>query len=204
MESENRSSASETDKTDPGKPAGPTTEPRCCRDSCDGCWRRPCGRWGSAHRWLFALLIIGIIAFFARGAYYGYPWDCGSRYQSFRPHASVLMNAAPYHAEWLVDRMMDDVNASDEQKSKARAIVKSAASDVQALVAKHRDSHAALLDIVKAPALDRGQLESLRARTVSGMDDSSKRLTTAFGDLLEVLTPAQRQELAARFEYRFR
>lgn len=115
-----------------------------------------------------------------------------------------MMNDMPYHAEWLVDRMMDDVKASDEQKTKARAIVKSAASDMQALVAQHRDSHDALLNIVKAPVLDRGQLEALRARTVSGMDESSKRLTTAFGDLLEVLTPEQRQELAARFEYRFR
>lgn len=202
MESENKPAVGETDQTN--NPAGPDKESRCCRDSCSKCGHRPCGRCGRRHRWLFVLLLIGIIAFFARGAYYGYPWDCGSRYQSFRPHASLMMSAAPYHAEWLVDRMMDDVKASDEQRSKARAIVKAAASDMQALFAQHRDGHDALLDIVKAPALDRGQLETLRARTVSGMDESSKRLTTAFGDLLEVLTPEQRQELAARFEYRFR
>ena len=153
---------------------------------------------------MFALLIVGIIIFFARGACYGYPWHGASRYESFRPHASVLMSTAPYHTEWLVDRMMDDIKASDEQKSKAKAIVKSAASDVQVLVAQHRDSHDILLDIVKAPTLDRGELETLRARTVTGMEESSMRLTTAFGDLLEVLTPEQRQALAARFEYRFR
>ena len=203
MESENKPAVGETAKTDTSKPADSAAESSCCRDGCR-CCRGMHGRCGRRHRWLLVLLIIGIIAFFARGAYYGHPWDCSSRYQSFGPHASLLMNDMPYHAEWLVDRVMDDVKASDEQKSKARAIVKAAANDVQALVAQHHDSHAALLDIVKAPALDRGQLESLRARTLSGMDESSKRLTTAFGDLLEVLTPEQRQEFAARFEYRFR
>lgn len=203
METEHKPAVGETAKTEPSTPAESAAASSCCRDGCR-CCRRMHGRCGRGHRWLFALLIIGIIAFFAHGAYYGQPWDCGSRYQSSRPHASLMMNDMPYHAEWLVDRMMDDVKASDEQKSKARAIVKSAASDMQALVAQHRDSHDALLNIVKAPVLDRGQLEALRARTVSGMDESSKRLTTAFGDLLEVLTPEQRQELAARFEYRFR
>lgn len=201
MESENKPSVSETDHTN--NTATPDKESRCCRDGCSGCCCRPCGRCGRGHRWLFALLIVGVIAFFARGAYYGHLWDCRSHDQSFRPHVSLMMNDAPYHAEWIIDRVLDDVKASDEQKSKARAIVKATTGDLQALVAQHRDSHAALLDIVKAPALDRGQLETLRARTVSGMDESSKRLTTALGDLLELLTPEQRQQLATRFEDRF-
>ena len=102
---------------------------------------------------------------------------------------------APRHAEWMVDRLMSEVNASDAQKSKAHAIAAAAVADMQPLVKQHHESHKALLAILKERIFDRNKLESLRADSMHRFDDASKRVSTAIGDLAEVLTPPQRQQL---------
>ena len=107
---------------------------------------------------------------------------------------------APRMAGWMVDRLMYDVKASDAQRDKARAIVDATAGDLQQLARLHSENHAALLSIVKEPTVDRNKLESLRVRSMSTLDESSKHLSTAIGDLLEVLTPEQRQQLADSVE----
>ena len=53
----------------------------------------------------------------------------------------------------------------------------------------------ALLD---SGTVDRGAIEALRAEQLKLADDASKRLTQAIGDAAEVLTPAQRKDLASR------
>jgi len=107
---------------------------------------------------------------------------------------------APLRAEWMVDRLMSDVKANDDQKSKARAIVDAATGDLQQVTKQHAENHQALLAILKEPTLDRGKLESLRASSIHNLDEGSKRVSTAIGDLAEVLTPAQRSQLADTIE----
>lgn len=187
MESEKESSVSET--------ASPT-QPCCCHDRC----RRWHGHCRPVHRWIGALLIIAILAFFAHSAYYGRTWDCTSRYEPRGSYTHFGAGDAPRVAGWMIDRLLYDAKASDAQRSKARAIVDTAAGDLQQLARQHGETHQALLALLKDPTFDRGKLESLRARSLSDLDESSKRLSTAVGDLVELLTPEQRQRVAESIE----
>lgn len=194
METEN-----ESGKESPVSETSSTNKSRCSSRCCDDGARchRCCGR---RHRWIGALLILGVIGFLAHSAYYGRGWDCtpwsdhGGYHQ--RMGGERFSDSAPRHLDWAVSRLLSDVNASEEQKTKIRTIADAALADLQKLSRQHQDSHTALLAILKAPAIDRGKLESLRAQSVQGLDEASKRLAVALADLAEVLTPEQRQQLA--------
>ena len=58
------------------------------------------------------------------------------------------------------------------------------------------------LAITSAPTIDRAAMERLRAEQVALADSVSKRITQAFADAAEVLTPEQRQKVAGRLTER--
>jgi len=57
-------------------------------------------------------------------------------------------------------------------------------------------------EALAAATIDRAKIESLRQAQLKLHDSASKRLTDAITDAAEVLTPAQRAELAKRMERR--
>lgn len=89
----------------------------------------------------------------------------------------------------------------DDHWPEVRVVVNAASGDLQRLAQEHGESQKALLAILKEPTFDRSKLESLRVRSVSGLDEASKRLSTAIGDLTDVLSP---QQLADSAEKRHR
>jgi len=194
METEN-----ESGKDSPVTETSTTSKSRFssrCRDDGERC-HRCCGR---RHRWIGALLILGIIGFLAHSAYYGRGWGCSPWHDHGGYHQRMdgerFSDSAPRHLDWVVSRLLSDVNASGEQRIKVRAITDAALGDLQKFSRQHEDNHTALLAILRAPTVDRGKLESLRAQSVQGLDEASKRLSVALADLAEVLTPEQRQRLA--------
>jgi Spy/CpxP family protein refolding chaperone len=58
------------------------------------------------------------------------------------------------------------------------------------------------MELLAAPAIDRGAIEQLRAEQIQAADAASKRLTQALADVAEVLTPEQRKQLAERMQKR--
>jgi Spy/CpxP family protein refolding chaperone len=60
------------------------------------------------------------------------------------------------------------------------------------------------IELLSQERVDPAALEALRAKKIGLADEASRRLTRAIGEAAEVLTPAQRKELAARFARRFR
>lgn len=106
------------------------------------------------------------------------------------------------HFQVHIEHVLEDVDASPDQQAQVRAIVASAAEDVKALRAQHAGAHTRLQEILVAPSVDRGQLETLRAEHVAAIDAASKRCVTALADAADVLTPEQRSKLAARLERR--
>ena len=193
METEN-----ESGKDSPVTETSTTSKSRCssrCRDDGERC-HRCCGR---RHRWMGALLILGIIGFLAHSAYYGRGWGC-SAWHDHGGYHQRFGDSAPRHLDWAVSRLLSDVNASAEQATKVHTIADAAQGDLQKLSRQHQDSHTALLAILKAPTIDRGKLESLRAESVQELDGASKRLSVALADLAEVLTPQQRQKLVDTVE----
>ena len=58
-------------------------------------------------------------------------------------------------------------------------------------------------EVLAAPTIDRSKLEALRSDHLKLADDASRRITAAVAEAAEVLTPAQRADLARRLEQRF-
>lgn len=98
--------------------------------------------------------------------------------------------------ERMVERVFTKVGASEEQKARARDIVKASGEEMKKLHAGRADDRQQMLALLSADTIDRGQIEQQRAARHAQMDEASKVMTRTMADLAEVLTPAQRKEAA--------
>jgi Spy/CpxP family protein refolding chaperone len=99
-----------------------------------------------------------------------------------------------------VERLAWATDASTEQKQKMNAIAQKAADDIFALRQQHLEARKQVVATLAAPTIDRAKLEQLRTDQMKLADTATKRVTDAVADIAEVLTPAQRADLAQRFE----
>ncbi|MBM3341492.1 MAG: periplasmic heavy metal sensor [Betaproteobacteria bacterium] len=111
-------------------------------------------------------------------------------------------------SEARVDRMLQRfysvTNATPEQQQRIAPIVKQAVSDVAPLREQMRGTREQARNIMSAPQIDRAALEQLRASRLQTADAVSQRMTRAFADVAEVLSPEQRKALAERMQQRGR
>jgi Spy/CpxP family protein refolding chaperone len=61
-----------------------------------------------------------------------------------------------------------------------------------------RNARRQAVTLLSQPAIDRAALEALRADQLQLAEQASRRLTQALADVADVLTPAQRKQLAER------
>jgi protein CpxP len=112
----------------------------------------------------------------------------------------------PAALEQNLDRFLKhayvEIDATAEQKERLGPLVKQAAKDLLPLRDKMREAHARGIELLNQPVIDRAALEQLRAGQMQLAEAGSKRLTQALADIAEVLTPAQRKDLAERMERR--
>ena len=117
--------------------------------------------------------------------------------------AAMSRPADPVQAEARVNRMLGhlyvEIDASDAQKQKIDPIVKAAAKDLFPLRQKMRDIRRQQRELFTADKVDRAAIEKLSAERSRLVEQMSRRFTQALVDVAEVLTPAQRQQLAERF-----
>ena len=99
-----------------------------------------------------------------------------------------------------VQKMLSDVGASDDQKSKIEAILKSGLEPVEKLHGNMGATHKSLHDLLTAPVIDRDALERLRASEIASLDTVSRSAIKAMADAADVLQPAQRAKLKAEME----
>jgi periplasmic protein CpxP/Spy len=90
----------------------------------------------------------------------------------------------------MINRLVPD--ATPEQKTKLSAIAKSAFEDLRPLREKSRAAHAESMKLLAQASIDRTALERARQTEQQLADQRSRRVTQAFADAAEVLTPAQR------------
>jgi Spy/CpxP family protein refolding chaperone len=105
----------------------------------------------------------------------------------------------PARAEERADRAVRhlaiELDATNEQQEKLRAIVRATVKD---LVPMRDQAHAARLqarELLTRETIDRAALERFRTEQVALADAFSKRLAQAVGDAADVLTPGQRRKL---------
>ena len=104
--------------------------------------------------------------------------------------------------EWKIDDMLDEVDATDDQRTQVHAIATAAIADMGEFREFKREGRQALVEALTQETIDREALEALRLRKLETADRASQRLVTALADVAEVLTPAQRAELAEEWESR--
>ena len=107
---------------------------------------------------------------------------------------------AARHIEKRIARLVPD--ATPEQKARLQAIAKSAMADLAPLRAGQSAARAESRKLLTQPAIDRAAIERARAARMQVAEARSKRMSQAWADAAEVLTPAQRAKLAERLAAR--
>jgi periplasmic protein CpxP/Spy len=108
--------------------------------------------------------------------------------------------AVDEHLDRMLKHLYVEIDATEEQKQKLEPIVKQAAKDLLPLRDKARAARKRAVELLTADAVDRAAVEALRAEQIQLAEQASRRLTQALADVAEVLTPAQRRQIAERME----
>ena len=94
---------------------------------------------------------------------------------------------------WVLGR----VDATPGQQQAINAIVTALVGDLYPLRSASRDQRRALITELARPEVDAEALETIRSEGIGLADQASRSLVTAVVDASRVLTPEQREELAA-------
>jgi periplasmic protein CpxP/Spy len=121
---------------------------------------------------------------------------------AYRRHGSM----DPADLEKRLDRMLKhfyvEIDATEDQQRRLEPIVKQAAKDLLPLREQLHAGRREAIELLTQERVDPAALEALRARKIGLADEASRRVTRAIGEAADVLTPAQRKELAAHFARR--
>lgn len=97
-----------------------------------------------------------------------------------------------------LDHVLDEVKATDAQRTQIKALAKSAEADLKPLHDATRSVHEQTLALFAQPQVDAAAAEKLRQQGLASHDALSKRMLQFALDASKVLTPAQRAELVAK------
>jgi protein CpxP len=136
---------------------------------------------------------IGIKAF-AQGSGFG-GWRCGGFMAG--PLDPAKMDE---HLERMLKHIYVEIDATDEQKQRLAPILKQAPKDLLPLRERMHDARRKALALLTQDSIDRAAIETLRAEQLQLAEQASTRIAGALADAAEVLTPAQRKEIAMRVE----
>ena len=150
--------------------------------------RRRCGHGRAGHFIMAALAIVGIVSI-ANIAFGAGPCDKDS--------------TPTDRASKVAMHMLDDVDASDEQRAQVKGIIETHSATLNSLRKSGRKLHEETRALLSAPTIDRSAIENLRQQKIASMDKTSQEMTTMLADIAEVLTPEQRKQLAENMQKRF-
>lgn len=102
----------------------------------------------------------------------------------------------------LGGRLLDKVGATPDQKARIDQIMKAAMTDLSSQRDADRVGHDQMLKLLSAPTIDRAAIEQLRVQQSAQRDLASKRMTQAFADAADVLTPEQRAKVSVEIQDR--
>jgi Spy/CpxP family protein refolding chaperone len=102
----------------------------------------------------------------------------------------------------MLERMLDSVNASADQRARIHDIMKAAAADVRQQHEASRGLRDQALTLFTQPTVDARAAEALRQQRLQQHVQSSRRWMQAMLDASAVLTPEQRTQLAERIKQR--
>jgi len=116
-------------------------------------------------------------------------------------HSDSGMMGMPMQAR-MVERMLDSVNATADQRAQIKQITERAAGDMKAQHQAGRALHEQGAKLFTQPTIDAGAAEALRQQMMQLHDQASRRMLQTMLDIGKVLTPEQRQQLTDRMATR--
>ena len=106
----------------------------------------------------------------------------------------------------MVHGALDNVGATTAQEDKVHDIIAKASTDLDKTASEQGDEKGGMkkkvLELMKAPTLDRAAFDKLRADKVAEMDAKSKTIENALFEAASQLSPEQRTKLVANMEKR--
>ena len=97
---------------------------------------------------------------------------------------------------------LDNVGATTAQEDKVHDIIAGTVTELGKNNADHGAMRKQVLELMKAPTLDRAAFDTLRAQKVAEMDAKSKVVSNALFDAASQLSSEQRTKLVGNFEQR--
>ena len=160
--------------------------------------------WYRRPLWIGGALSALAVSFLAGGAF-GQSvapsgcWLGGGHFRHFAHHGGEFALADPEmareHVQAGASWLLRAVDANDDQRARVNAVLGPLTNDLLEIVAQHRSGHAAFVQALAAPTVDKARLQEIRAGQMALFDKASERVVGALGDIAEVLTPEQRAKL---------
>jgi len=95
-----------------------------------------------------------------------------------------------------LDRMLDRINATAEQRAQIKEITASAGADLKAQHETGKALREQFMALFAQPTVDARAAEELRQKQMVQRDTASKRVLQAMLDVSRVLSPEQRRQIA--------
>ena len=102
--------------------------------------------------------------------------------------------------QFFVHGALENVGATSDQETKVHDIIATAYQKLEPAEEDHAAMRKQVLDILRAPTIDRAAAEKVRADAIARMDAKSKLIVGAALDAAAQLTPDQRVKLAQHAE----
>jgi protein CpxP len=112
-------------------------------------------------------------------------------------HGPISAADLDKHLDRMLKHLYVEIDATEEQKRRLEPIAKQAAKDLLPLRDNLRAGRGQAIELLTQERVEPRAIEALRAKQIELADQASRRLTQAIAEAAEVLTPAQRKELAA-------
>ena len=145
--------------------------------------------------------VLGLMLVFGLGFFAGKSFACEPGFghhggpEAFMSGKPLDVEQANKFADKRMQHMLDEVKATDAQKSKAAGIVKASLTKGAPLAEKMRDNHVQMRKLMAAATIDKAAIETLRVEQMKLADEASKLATQTMEEVAEVLTPEQRAKL---------
>ncbi len=137
---------------------------------------------------------VGLAALIAIGAGAAIAQGIGKGSGGFGGHMGMRF------AEHRFERIMDEIDATDEQQDKIWAIVDRTRAEMRPMGREFRGMREEVATLLSAPTIDKAAVEALRVKRIAEVDEASKKAVAAIVEAAEVLTPEQRAKLAAEMK----
>jgi protein CpxP len=148
-------------------------------------------------RMTFAIIVAAATLVGGVAAVAGAAGACGWHHGIMSGHNAADVSA---HVDQMLKHLYVEIDATDAQKAQITPLVKQAVSDLLPLHTQLQAAHTQAVQGLTVSPVDRTALEAARVTHLQLADQASKRLVQLLADVSDLLTPAQRDALAAHFK----